>query len=66
MIWVQAAIEVEMIDSQTEERVVAGVASKGGRRFFSFIRGIKKWGDVQAAFRDWAKVFREEFEKLHK
>ena len=61
----QAAVEVDMIDSQTQERVLAGVASKGGRRFFSFIRGMKKWGDVQAAFRSWAKEFRREFEKIH-
>ena len=61
----RASIEAEMIDSQSGERMVAVVTSKQGRRFFSGLRGMKKWGDVEAAFKQWAKMFRERVDQAH-
>ncbi len=61
-----ASVEVELLDSLTEERVAAMVDTrKGGRRFFSFISGLKKWNDVKAAFRSWAKEFHEVLDAAH-
>ena len=45
--------------------MVAVVTSKQGRRFFSGLRGMKKWGDVEAAFKQWAKAFRERLDQAH-
>lgn len=61
-----ASIEAELLDSLTEERIAAMVDTRtGGRRFFSFVSGLKKWSDVHAAFRAWAKDFREDLDRAH-
>ena len=61
-----ASVEAELLDSLTDERIAAMVDTRtGGRRFFSFISGLKKWNDVQAAFRAWAKEFREDLDAAH-
>jgi hypothetical protein len=61
-----ASIEGEMVDSQSGERVVAFATSKaGGRRWFSGLSGYKKWADIEAAFRSWAKNFRERLDEAH-
>jgi hypothetical protein len=53
-----------MLDSQSRERVVAFVTSKsGGRRWFSGTSAYKKWADFEAAFRSWAKNFRERLDE---
>ena len=62
----RAAIEVEMLDSRTDERLVAVAASKKGRRYFSTIKGAKRWGDVKAAFKSWAKLFRKRLDEIHR
>jgi Protein of unknown function (DUF3313) len=62
----KASIEGEMLDSQSGERVVAFVTSKsGGRRWFSGTSAYKKWADIEAAFRSWAKNFRERLDEAH-
>lgn len=61
----KASVEVELVDAVTGERIMAAVDSKRGRRFFTFFRGKKKWGDVKAAFRDWAKIFRNKLDEIH-
>jgi hypothetical protein len=61
----KVAIEGEMDDSVSGERMVAFMTSKGGRRFFSGLNAYKKWGDIEAAFRSWAKNFRERLDKAH-
>jgi hypothetical protein len=58
-------IEGEMIDSVSGERMVAFVTGKGGRRWFSGFNAYKKWGDIEAAFRSWAKNFRKRLDELH-
>jgi hypothetical protein len=61
----KVGIEGEMIDSVSGERTVAFVTGKGGRRWFSGLNAFKKWGDIEAAFRSWAKNFRKRLDELH-
>jgi len=61
----KVGIEGEMLDSTSGERMVAFVTSKGGRRWFSGLNSFKKWGDIEAAFRSWAKNFRERLDAAH-
>jgi Protein of unknown function (DUF3313) len=58
-------VEGEMLDSTSGERQAAFVTGKGGRRWFSGLRGFKKWADIEAAFRSWAKNFRERLDEAH-
>jgi hypothetical protein len=58
-------IEGEMLDSTSGERQVAFVTGKGGRRWFSGLSAFKKWADIEAAFRAWAKNFRERLDEAH-
>lgn len=61
----RVGIEGEMLDSTSGERMVAFVTSKGGRRWFSGFNAFKKWGDIEVAFRSWAKNFRERLDQAH-
>jgi Protein of unknown function (DUF3313) len=61
----EASIEVEMLDGESGERLVAVAAAKGGRRFFGKIKGAKRWGDVKAAFKSWAKLFRRALDRVN-
>ena len=61
----RASIEGEFLDSTSGERQVAFVTGKGGRRWFSGLRGFKKWADIEAAFRAWAKDFRMRVDEIH-
>lgn len=61
----KVAIEGEMVDSASGERLVAFVTGKGGRRWFSGLNAYKKWGDIEAAFRSWAKNFRARLDEAH-
>jgi hypothetical protein len=61
----KVSIEGEMDDSASGDVVAAFMSSKSGRRFFSGLRAYKKWADIQAAFRSWARNFRERLDKAH-
>jgi len=61
----KVSIEGEMLDSTSGDRLVAFVTSKGGRRWFSGFNAYKKWGDIEAAFRSWAKDFRKRLDEVH-
>jgi hypothetical protein len=61
----KVSIEGEMLDSVSGERQVAFVTSKGGRRWFSGFNAFKKWGDIEAAFRSWAKEFLKRVDEVH-
>ncbi len=61
----QADIEVEMLDAATGERLVAVIATRGGKRFGGKIKGAKRWGDVKAAFKHWAKQIRKRPDEVH-
>jgi hypothetical protein len=61
----RVSIEGEMLDSTSGERQVAFVTGKGGRRWFSGLSGFKKWADIEAAFRTWAKNFVQRLDEAH-
>jgi len=61
----RVGIEGEMLDSASGERMAAFVTSKAGRRWFSGFNTFKKWGDIESAFRSWAKNFRERLDEAH-
>ncbi len=52
----KVSIEGEIVDSQSRNVDMAFMTSKSGRRFFSGLKAFQKWGDIDAAFRAWAKV----------
>ena len=61
----KVAIEGEIVDSVSGEVMVAFITSKDGRRYFSGLKAYEKWGDIDAAFKAWAKNFRERLDKAH-
>ncbi|HEY1993360.1 MAG TPA: DUF3313 domain-containing protein [Edaphobacter sp.] len=61
----RVSIEGEMVDSASGEVDMAFMTSKSGRRFFSGLKAFQKWGDIDAAFRSWAKNFRQRLDKAH-
>ncbi|HEY2457911.1 MAG TPA: DUF3313 domain-containing protein [Candidatus Acidoferrum sp.] len=61
----KVSIEGEMVDSASGEVEMAFMTSKSGRRFFSGLKAFQKWGDIDAAFRSWAKNFRQRLDKAH-
>jgi hypothetical protein len=61
----EVGIEGEMLDSASDERLIAFVTSKDGRRWFAGFNTYKKWGDIESAFRSWAKGFRERLDEAH-
>ena len=58
-------IEGEIVDSVSGERVAAFVTGKSGRRWFSGLNAYKKWGDIESAFRSWAKDFRKRLDEAN-
>lgn len=61
----KVSIEGEVVDAGTQQVDMAFMTSKSGRRFFSGLKAFQKWGDIDAAFRGWAKNFRERLDKAH-
>jgi hypothetical protein len=61
----KVSIEGEMADSASGEVEMAFMTSKSGRRFFSGLKAFQKWGDIDAAFRSWAKNFRHRLDQAH-
>lgn len=61
----KVSIEGEVVDSVSGDVMVSFMTSKSGRRYFSGLKAYEKWGDIDAAFRDWAKSFRQSLDKEH-
>jgi hypothetical protein len=61
----RVSIEGQMVDSQSGEVEMAFMTAKSGRRFFSGLKAFQKWGDIDAAFKGWAKNFRARLDKAH-
>ncbi len=62
----KVGIEGEIVDSTSGDVMVAFMTSKSGRRYFSGLKAYEKWGDIDAAFKAWAKGFRDRLDKAHK
>ncbi len=61
----RVSIEGEMVDSVSGDVKVAFMSSRSGRRYFAGLKTYQKWGDIEAAFRAWAKNFRVRLDKAH-
>jgi hypothetical protein len=61
----RVSIEGQMVDSESGEVEMAFMTAKSGRRFFSGLKAFQKWGDIDAAFKGWAKNFRLRLDKAH-
>jgi hypothetical protein len=61
----KVSIEGQMVDAQSGEVEMAFMTAKSGRRFFSGLKAFQKWGDIDAAFKGWAKNFRARLDKAH-
>jgi hypothetical protein len=59
-----ATIEVEFLDSQTDERLAAGIDHKAGKKKDLF-SGMETWGHVEKIFKLWSKEFRTWFDSQH-
>lgn len=60
----EVAIEAELVDSQTNERLMALVDRKAGDKF-SLKQGTTTWGHVTKALREWAVAFRLTLDRAH-
>jgi Protein of unknown function (DUF3313) len=61
----KVSIEGEMVDSVSGDEEVAFMTSKSGRRYFSGLKAYQTWGDINAAFRSWAKNFRQRLDQAY-
>jgi hypothetical protein len=59
-----ATIEVEFLDSQTGERLAAGIDRRSGKKT-EVMSSMKTWGHVEKAFKVWAEQFRTWFDEKH-
>ncbi len=57
----QASIEVEILDSVTNERIGAAIDTRPGGK----MEGFSKWGAVEGAFEFWAKRLRTWLDEIH-
>ncbi len=60
----QASMEVEILASETNERLAAAIDVKPGEKY-KFIQGLQKWGHAVDAFRFWALGLREWLDSAH-
>lgn len=59
-----AAMEAELLDSVTNERLAAIVDRRKGSPL-DIVGGFTKWGHARAAFKKWAKDLREALDEVH-
>ena len=57
----QASMEVEFLDSMTNERIAAALDTKPGGK----LQGLTKWGAAKGAFEFWAKRLRTWLDQIH-
>jgi hypothetical protein len=61
----KVAIEGEILDSTSGQVQVSFMTSKAGRRYFTGLKQYQTWGDINAAFKSWAKGFRNRLDEAH-
>jgi hypothetical protein len=57
----KATLEVEILDSLTNERIAAAIDTKAGGK----LSGVTKWGAAKDAFEFWAKRLRAFLDEAH-
>lgn len=60
-----ASMEAELIDSQTNERIVGFVETRKGRAFLNRKNLITRYGDVKGSLKYWAQLLRERLDDAH-
>lgn len=60
----EAAIEVELLDSLTQERLFAYIDRRIGNKI-NPAQGVTPWGHVKAAFDGWAQTLRKRLDEAH-
>ena len=59
----EAAMEAEIVDSQTGAQLRALVEMQSGSRLS--LAGVTKWGDAKAVMHEWAKELRKRIDETH-
>jgi hypothetical protein len=59
------AMEAEILDSLTNERIAAAIDSRGKGDKFRVTEGLSKWGDVKDVFKFWAKRLKLWLDETH-
>jgi hypothetical protein len=59
-----ASMEIELLDSQSNERIAAAVDTKVAEEY-EVVKGLKKWGHAENTFNFWAKRLREWLDEVH-
>jgi hypothetical protein len=57
----EVSMEIEILDSETNERIAAGVDRRAGGK----LKGVKKWGSAEQAFKFWAEKLRTRLDEFH-
>lgn len=60
-----ASMEAELVDSQTNERIVGFVETRKGRAFLNRKNLITRYGDVKGSLKYWAQLLRERLDAAH-
>jgi hypothetical protein len=60
----QAGVEMELLDSVTDERLAAGVDHRAGRKFTGKADKFNRYHTVEDAFDYWATTLQERLAKL--
>ncbi len=58
-----AAMEAEVVDSETGEQIAAVVRSQQGKRLS--LQGLSSWSSAKAVIDNWAKQFRMRLDEAH-
>jgi len=59
-----ASMEIEMLDSQSGERIAAAIDTKVAEEY-EVVKGLKKWGHAENTFNFWAKRLRGWLDEVH-
>jgi len=59
-----AAMEAEFVDSQTNERILAVIDSRKGRRTH-YKKGLSKWGHTKDVIEEWVQMLTKRLDELH-
>lgn len=57
----ETSMEMEVLDSQSNERIAAAIDSFSGSK----VSGIKKWGSADEAFKFWTERIRMRLDEVH-
>ncbi len=59
-----ASMEIDLLDSQTGERIAAAIDTKMAEEY-EVVKGLKKWGHAENTFDFWAKRLRGWLDEVH-